>query len=668
LKESLGLTAGLAETVNKKSPEDWIAEGSRREDDWLQFLNHFHNPLRPWDQAGFRGGLQIGWSSILWGQDADQAWSWPNVRESYYRALTASSPKERETALANTFRGLGHLIHLVQDAAVPAHTRNDPHWRYSYESFVQELQQNERGLFNNLLANSWRPNSRWSSLESDPLAPIRIANLIDTDRYERTNPDVTTDALIGLAEYTNANFFSEDTIFSRDFPYPARSSARETEYLITLRTGERVRRLYDEKVADGDTGYRLATVSALRDYIQRYQLDPNRYEQNPALDEGVYRDYAARLLPRAVGYSMALLDYFFRGRLEARITNGKLEVVNRSEEPLGPGTLALYYDDQTNTRRWMGDWAIDRLEPEGWLSLAVITPPSPTGYVLVYRGALGGEADAVIGKVVQPEQYLFFEQLSYASLAVEQDPWSFTDWCGNFFYYTAYWPTSIQITGRLRKSPGVAALKLEVAPVEAGDVTYDRNSQSVTLHFAPRPFRPAALIVTTDTPVPNPQGFDYPFPNKHTYVRPASPEDFFPVEGTGSQRATTIYFPLAFPSYWETYGSRIPASCSNRPGESQTNRYVVHGDFSLAPVEGTHRLLAGGYTGYDWESVGEGPQYSRLGAVVEWYIDDGVVDPPGALTEPKVTVEHYYKYFEEKGPEELKAALPRSSFSVNLLE
>jgi len=33
-----------------------------------------------------------------------------------------------------------------------------------------------------------------------------------------------------------------------------------------------------------------------------------------------------------------------------------------------------------------------------------------------------------------------------------------------------------------------------------------------------------------------------------------------------------------------------------------------------------------------------------------------------------VTVEHYYKYFEEKGPEGLKAALPRSSFSVNLLE
>ena len=40
----------------------------------------------------------------------------------------------------------------------------------------------------------------------------------------------------------------------------------------------------------------------------RYQFDPC-----------VFQDYAARLLPRAVGYSAGLLEYFFRGRIEIAV-------------------------------------------------------------------------------------------------------------------------------------------------------------------------------------------------------------------------------------------------------------------------------------------------------------------------------------------------------------
>ncbi len=34
------------------------------------------------------------------------------------------------------------------------------------------------------------------------------------------------------------------------------------------------------------------------------------------LDDLVFQNYAAHLLPRAIGYSAGLLDYFFRGRIE----------------------------------------------------------------------------------------------------------------------------------------------------------------------------------------------------------------------------------------------------------------------------------------------------------------------------------------------------------------
>lgn len=692
----LGFPQGIEQALAGRQVFEWLREGGIREDDGgllslltgkARFLRHFHDPLEAWDRAGLFGLFE---SSLRWMQNHDQAgqavgenWAWPRARDLYYLALASEGKDDRERAFADLFRALGQVMHLVVDASVPEHVRNDDHAMESacrsvgitcygnYEYWVSDRHgrsgsPDERAFIATYLATPARPDpALLREPTDDRLAPVPVARLIDSDTYQglATGPNVTLSSAIGLAEVANANFFSEDTAennrLNRQYPFPVVKALLLSEHPAP-KTG-RVRAYRTKGPGDGLSVDPVLAECALD------EADPDS-DTVRCTDENVWAQVAKAMLPRAVGYSAALLDYFFRGRLEARVENGTLEVVNASDELLGPGTLALYYDDQTDTRRWMGDWAIGRLEPEARLSLSVIAPPGPTGYVLVYRGALGGEADAVVGKVIQPMPYLFFEQLSYTSLAIEQDPWSFIDWCGNFFYYTASWPTSVRITGWLHTSPGVEVLKFEVAPAEASDVAYDRNSRSVTIHFAPRFLQPVALIITTDNPVPNPQGFDYPFPNKDVYSQPAGPDDFFPIEGTGSQRATTLYFPLAFPGYLETYGSRIPASCSTQPGESQTYRYIVHGDFSEAPVEGTHRLKTDGYTEYAWERLDERPQYSRLGAVVEWYIDDGVVDPPGAPTEPRVTVEHYYKYFEEKGPEELKAVLPRSSFAVNLLE
>src|SRR3990172_7950744 len=42
-------------------------------------------------------------------------------------ALTSPTDTERQANFAKTFKGLGHLIHLIQDVAQPAHVRNDAH-------------------------------------------------------------------------------------------------------------------------------------------------------------------------------------------------------------------------------------------------------------------------------------------------------------------------------------------------------------------------------------------------------------------------------------------------------------------------------------------------------------------------------------------------------------
>jgi hypothetical protein len=418
LKEHLGVTEGLELAVGGLPLNAWIGEGAKREDNVLRLLNHFHNPLSAdWSQAGLLGS--VGQSSILWGQNTSQGfpgWSWRDVRQRYFDALTKTQRVDRDSELGKTFEGLGRQIHLIQDAASPAHVRNDPHLFYNYESQIEGIRLGDIATFESWLSASpdvaGAPDPGWWRLDPNPLAPVAVAKLIDSDRYSGGNPAVTTTALIGLAEYTNANFFSEDRIFTendvdpqRRFPFPNRASVAEQDFSIQVGSAT-VRRRYLVKTAGGATGYRLATVGLLRDYHQRFGLDRTRFRESPALDEGVYRDYAARLVPRAVAYSTALIDYFFRGRIAASGDASSMSIRNVSEEAMN-GTFALYYDDANDVRRPVpgATWTL-ALAPEAaaddlrFTSPTSPAPKDPGRYMLVFRGGLGNEADAVAGRQV----------------------------------------------------------------------------------------------------------------------------------------------------------------------------------------------------------------------------------------------------------------------------
>jgi hypothetical protein len=132
LQNHIGVNEGLSKIAQGFTLAFWLSEGSRREDNVLRLLNHFHNPLATgWSQAGLLGS--IGQSSIVWAQNTAQGfpgWSWTEVRQRYLDALTKPQPPERDSGLARTFEGLGRQIHLIQDAASPAHVRNDPHLFY----------------------------------------------------------------------------------------------------------------------------------------------------------------------------------------------------------------------------------------------------------------------------------------------------------------------------------------------------------------------------------------------------------------------------------------------------------------------------------------------------------------------------------------------------------
>ncbi len=73
-------------------------------------------------RSGFSG---TGESAIGWLDDRDDPFAPPAMREELRRASLAATQEERDHHLALALVGVGSLLHVVQDMAVPAHARGD---------------------------------------------------------------------------------------------------------------------------------------------------------------------------------------------------------------------------------------------------------------------------------------------------------------------------------------------------------------------------------------------------------------------------------------------------------------------------------------------------------------------------------------------------------------
>ena len=450
LRDDLGMPDGRATLIRNGKTEllatDWIRLGAWEEDrPFWRVRHHFHNPLLPWIESGLRLDTNpthlLGMSSILRGQQVFQegpegggTWSWPFARRRLLTALTAATPSERDIALADALRALGQLTHFIQDATVPAHVRNDMHlWlplggdRFlpvnpdGYEDWVQEVLElsldGKSSLFPDLLALPPKRPLRLVFHSEHPQAPIPIAGLIDTEQYAADGPlpPLLGPHAFGAAEVTNANFLSRDTVFTfavrptlADLGDPfvqARPDGTFRRYAPKLTRGTPTVEV-SHFVAEGVLAHRLAALPAAPPASVMW-----------ILDELVHEHYARQLIPRAVGYSAELLDYFFRGRLAVELVPDPLDAsvvrvigANGSPEPLYEGTLTLHADRLNGERG-----PATPLEP---LSVVGVAPGEPVisarfrlpedseRVVAVFQGTLGLERrteefpGAVIGKVL----------------------------------------------------------------------------------------------------------------------------------------------------------------------------------------------------------------------------------------------------------------------------
>ncbi|ABK18039.1 hypothetical protein [Syntrophobacter fumaroxidans] len=307
MRGQLGFGEGIETKFQGLSLVFLVEEGGTREDDFPCYFYHFHDPLKPWDEAGLKNGI-LGESSVIWAQkgyDVDRTWQ--DARRLYSQALTSGN--EAEWALM--FTSLGRLMHLVADLAVPAHVRDDAHPRpEAYETWAKY--QDVKGLLN--FESLSVSTDIFSHAVQNGMIPITA--LWDQDFYDGTNP---SEDIHGLAEYTNAYFFSSDTIFeTSEYPHP---NIEDTNYFsldwknpetVVREDGNVDRKVYLRNIRAA-VPHRLAVAGY---FTEDCSAGTPCWQYPFVLDGEVYKDYASKLLPRAVGYSAALLNYFFRGQLE----------------------------------------------------------------------------------------------------------------------------------------------------------------------------------------------------------------------------------------------------------------------------------------------------------------------------------------------------------------
>jgi len=414
LVDNLGLEGGLNESLPGGTPSELMKQGSNEEDNIPRFFNHFHNPT---SNAGLTGP---GESAVLWSLRpvGGQEWSWNDAREYYYKALTSETKAERDRNWAKMFRALGQVMHLLQDSANPSHVRNDAHPSFSGIGDVDGLHDYMAShrvasyLGNGIVRPDVSMLEQAGAVRSEP-----FSNLFDRNVYLGNNPNATLGTNIGITEYASANFFSDDTIpgqgglFSTTIAYPSVTelvaASQSFPYLTLPRLGS--------AVFPGARAAKLTGDQAVAKFVfANEQLDLLSQLQ---LDDAVYDAQAHHLIPRAVGYSAAVLDYFFRGELE--ITSQDFYVVGTliphpslecglPSDPMAPdgsfrvhvtipaglnffGAESVYYDRKDGTRVLLTEVAFyqssNSFSISGSIPHALVD--DPVRWVVVIEGQVG---------------------------------------------------------------------------------------------------------------------------------------------------------------------------------------------------------------------------------------------------------------------------------------
>ena len=425
---------GTAEFVNSSSSDpmnlrDIIAFGSKFEDDGGSFfqlinpfitkrsLRHFFDPQSGNGLAGF--ATSPDWAlernpagAVLDFDNPEQKYSYEDARKYFFAALTCQTAQCRKDNFSRTFQTIGHLIHHIQDMGQPQHSRLDVHLlgpRTFYEEYTATR---ETDL----------PTLITDNLYAPPPAGGNYFNL--PRKYWQDGSGK------GMAEFTGTHFVTMGSMFRRDkntasgfasnknFSLPTGAGITKRTFQTTLTGigGETLPGVIETLEAsaiidplNGPTGtqwtnVQLATISILDAHLNNNELGFDGEPLNVlTVNSKVFDDRLTILAPRIAALSTDFINYFFRGRIDMVADAGSSNswrIVNNSTETMS-GRFDLYAESSNGDRTIVTGWNLTI--PAGGSSASQtfqVPAGSVRNYVLVFKGQMGVEVDAVAGKVV----------------------------------------------------------------------------------------------------------------------------------------------------------------------------------------------------------------------------------------------------------------------------
>jgi len=354
------LTQEIAKFYNQYFPEKKLTnseilllmDGSRQEDNPPRWMNHFYDPV---NNSGLHFGGIVWYSSKEWAQNQDAQISAlynPAINSTLATFYAIADPKQLiatdftwQRAIQDyvsgdkerSLKALGHILHLLEDITVPAHTRDDPHPDIevlgydfgnpdSYEVWTKKFTPENLNL-------------------SDKIKTKKLVNLDDINSYFNQ-----------LASYTNSHFYSDDRIGTTWYPAPIP--------------------LPEESVIIGDFRYNvnrdeegIYNLSAQPKPTSIFSSINGIITLTPEGNDLVLQDYWSLLSTKAVQYGAGVINLFFQEAEAAKnkqnTTQSKslfsqaIDAVSSAVSSLWSGILGIFGNDDNQNFQSAGQVSLD---------------------------------------------------------------------------------------------------------------------------------------------------------------------------------------------------------------------------------------------------------------------------------------------------------------------